>query len=85
MAMSIDIGWWMMVSGQSLMLYSRLHLVVYDPRKLRWLLAMIFAVFLFIQIPVGTLFILDNYNKHKVSVAFDAMEKMQLVVITVQE
>ncbi|KAI1311642.1 hypothetical protein F5Y03DRAFT_284954 [Xylaria venustula] len=85
MAMAIDIGWWMMVSGQSLMLYSRLHLVICDPRKLRWLLVMIFAVFVFIQIPVGALFILDNYKKSTVSVAFDAMEKTQLVVITVQE
>lgn len=37
----ITIGWWSMVTGQSLVLYSRLHLLVVDRRKLRWILYMI--------------------------------------------
>lgn len=37
----ITIGWWTMVTGQSLVLYSRLHLLVVDRKKLRWILYMI--------------------------------------------
>lgn len=41
-------GWYCMVTGQSLVLYSRLHLVTYDSRKIRWVLYMIIIdVFLF--------------------------------------
>jgi hypothetical protein len=37
-----------MVTGQSLVLYSRLHLLVRDSRKLKWILYMIITdVFLF--------------------------------------
>ncbi len=44
----ITIGWYAMVTGQSLVLYSRLHLVVRDDRKIRWVLYMIIIdVFLF--------------------------------------
>ena len=37
----ITVGWYAMVTGQSLVLYSRLHLVVHDRRKIRWVLYMI--------------------------------------------
>jgi hypothetical protein len=44
----ITVGWYAMVTGQSLVLYSRLHLVVRDLRKIRWVLYMIITdVFLF--------------------------------------
>ena len=44
----ITIGWYAMVTGQSLVLYSRLHLVVRDKEKFRWVLYMIIIdVFLF--------------------------------------
>lgn len=44
----ITIGWYAMVTGQSLVLYSRLHLVVRDKRRIRWVLYMIIIdVFLF--------------------------------------
>jgi hypothetical protein len=44
----ITIGWYAMVTGQSLVLYSRLHLVVRDKAKIRWVLYMIIIdVFLF--------------------------------------
>src|SRR5215469_2744770 len=44
----ITLGWYFMVTGQSLVLYSRLHLLVRDARKLKWILCMIIAdVFLF--------------------------------------
>jgi uncharacterized membrane protein YesL len=44
----ITIGWYAMVTGQSLVLYSRLHLVVRDTEKIKWVLWMIIIdVFLF--------------------------------------
>jgi hypothetical protein len=40
--MIIDsVGWMLLISGQSMVLYSRLHLVVYDTRILRAVLWMI--------------------------------------------
>ncbi|KAI1428772.1 hypothetical protein F5Y12DRAFT_799878 [Xylaria sp. FL1777] len=83
----LGIVWWCMVTGQSLMLYSRLNLVMCDPRKLRWLLCMIVAIFLFIQIPVAILFVLNTYdgNANTVTIAYNVMEKTELVVITVEE
>jgi hypothetical protein len=39
------IGWMPMITGQSLVLYSRLHLIVRDTRKLRWILWMIIVNF----------------------------------------
>jgi uncharacterized membrane protein YesL len=44
----ITIGWYAMVTGQSLVLYSRLHLVVHDKQRIKWVLYMIIIdVFLF--------------------------------------
>ena len=44
----ITIGWYAMVTGQSLVLYSRLHLVVHDKQSIKWVLYMIIIdVFLF--------------------------------------
>jgi hypothetical protein len=37
----ILIGWTCMVTGQSLVLYSRLHIIVSNVQKLKWILAMI--------------------------------------------
>src|SRR5882757_1708553 len=37
----IVIGWYAMVTGQSIVLYSRLHLIVRDGRKIRWILGLI--------------------------------------------
>jgi hypothetical protein len=36
-----NVGWWGMVTGQSLVLYSRLHLVLHDKRRLKLVLVMI--------------------------------------------
>ena len=44
-------GWSAMVTGQSLVLYSRLHLVIRDYRILQGVLIMIIATAIFIEIP----------------------------------
>ncbi|GAP83794.1 putative integral membrane protein [Rosellinia necatrix] len=84
----VDIGWWLMVTGQSFVLYSRLHLVVGDSRKLRWLLCMIFAVCLFIQLPSSVLFTVISFGsatKSRTITAFTSVETAQLVTVSLQE
>jgi hypothetical protein len=44
--------WCLMVTGQSLVLYSRLHLVVSDTRKIRWVLYMIIFDALVLHVPI---------------------------------
>ncbi|KAF2179290.1 hypothetical protein K469DRAFT_716548 [Zopfia rhizophila CBS 207.26] len=51
----IYLSWWIMVVPQSLVLYSRLHLVMNDPRRLRWVLYMIIFTTIFISIPTMVL------------------------------
>lgn len=48
----IGVSWWFMVTGQALVLYSRLHLVVRDKRKIRWVLIMIITNFFVLHIPI---------------------------------
>lgn len=48
----IGVSWWWMVTGQALVLYSRLHLVVRDNRKIRWVLVMIITNFFVLHIPI---------------------------------
>jgi len=48
----IGVSWWCMVTGQALVLYSRLHLVVRDKRKVRWVLIMIMTNFCVLHLPI---------------------------------
>ncbi len=48
----IGVSWWCMVTGQALVLYSRLHLVMRDMRKLRWVLYMIITNFFILHLPI---------------------------------
>jgi hypothetical protein len=45
-----------MVSGQSIMFYSRLHLVVVDASKVRWVLWMIIVNVCILHVPMTVLF-----------------------------
>lgn len=62
----ITIGWYAMVTGQSLVLYSRLHLVIRDKSKIRWVLYMIIIdVFLFhFPTTVMTFGVCENSSQH---------------------
>ena len=51
----IGVSWWFMVTGQAMVLYSRLHLVMRDKRKIRWVLYMIITNFFVLHIPVMVL------------------------------
>jgi hypothetical protein len=47
----ITIGWYAMVTGQSVVQYSRLHLVVHNRNKIKWVLWMIIINFFLFHIP----------------------------------
>ncbi|KAI3317504.1 hypothetical protein HD806DRAFT_550452 [Xylariaceae sp. AK1471] len=88
MSILYALGWWIMVTGQALVLYSRLNLVMMDPRKLRWLLRMIVGVFLGVQLPTSILFVFNNFKDNpdrRTIIAFDVIQKVQLAVFTIQE
>lgn len=51
----IGVSWWCMVTGQALVLYSRLHLVVRDARRVRWVLVMIMTNFVILHLPIMVL------------------------------
>ncbi|KAJ6168034.1 hypothetical protein N7497_000877 [Penicillium chrysogenum] len=50
------IGWYAMVTGQAVVLYSRLHLVIADMRKVRWVLWMIITNACILHIPMTVFF-----------------------------
>lgn len=78
-----------MVTGQSVVLYSRLNLVIGNACKLRWVLGMIVVVFTFVQVPTTIFFLASNFGDKAVEARFNttytAFEKTQLTVITAQE
>lgn len=78
-----------MVTGQSVVLYSRLNLVIGNPYKLRLVLGMIIFVFTCIQVPTTAFFLASNCGIESIMQRFDAVydafEKTQLTVITAQE
>jgi len=83
----VGIGWFCMVSGQSLVLYSRLHLVVRGREKTRWVLYMIIGNAIFIGIPLMVLAHLVNSPKTNPSTfrAFLKLDKAQVVIFATQE
>ncbi|KAJ5756948.1 uncharacterized protein N7511_007130 [Penicillium nucicola] len=84
----LTIGWWTMVTGQSVVLYSRLHLVLRDERILRRVLRLIIANFFLLHIPTTIL----TYGANIVHTGdlawvkgYNVMEKIQLTGFTLQE
>ena len=86
----LTIGWWTMVTGQSVVLWSRLHLVVHGAtglRVLRWTGWMIVVSALVFHIPTSVLTWLDNYAAHPAGYVkvFNVFEKLQMTGFFVQE
>ncbi|KAJ5216588.1 uncharacterized protein N7498_002995 [Penicillium cinerascens] len=84
----LTVGWWTMVTGQSVVLYSRLHLVLRDEKVLRrvwWMIVM--NVFL-LHVPTTILTYGANIV-HSGEIAwvdgYNIMEKIQLTGFTIQE
>lgn len=79
-------GWWGMVTGQSLVLYSRLHLVVRQQRVLRFILIMIVTDFVIFQIPTTVLTFGSNQQNPGIWLRiYNVFERIQLIVFTLQE
>ncbi len=78
-------GWWLIQVFMSLVLYSRLHLVVRNQRTLKMVLALIVAAFVCLCIPNTTLFFLTNDPRYgpeqhkRASYAFSVMDRIQVI------
>ena len=62
MSIPFLIGWYAMVTGQSVVLYSRLHLVVWDISKVRWVLWRIIVNVCILHVPMAALFLGLNHG-----------------------
>ncbi|KAF7595282.1 hypothetical protein BBP40_006782 [Aspergillus hancockii] len=83
----LTIGWWTMVTGQSFVLYSRLHLVIRDEKILRRVLCMIIANIILLHVPTSVLTYGSNVTGQSVVFikGYNIMEKIQMTGFTVQE
>ncbi|KAH6873853.1 hypothetical protein B0T10DRAFT_610952 [Thelonectria olida] len=82
----IIVGWCTMVTGQSVVLYSRLHLVMQNPTRLRTVLAMIIFNAIVLHVPVIVLvYGANSANPGPFIGPYSVYEKLQLTVFFVQE
>ncbi|MCJ1390047.1 hypothetical protein MMC18_002905 [Xylographa bjoerkii] len=82
----IEIGWVGMVTGQALVLYSRLHLVVRDDKIMRYVLYMIFFDVFALHIPTIVFTVGSNSpNATAWTNMFNVMERIQLTGFCIQE
>lgn len=85
MCVLICIGWFAMVTGQSVVLYSRLHLVTSHSRYLRFVLYMIIFDACALHIPTTILFLGSNHGVTGFIAPFNIYERIQLTGFSVQE
>lgn len=82
----ILIGWCTMITGQSLVLYSRLHIVLPDPTRLRYVLAMIIVDAVWLGVPVVVLvYGVNSKNPEPFEKPYAIFEKLQLTFFFLQE
>lgn len=82
----ICLGWTCMVTGQSVVLYSRLHLVVAKGKLLRTILAIIVINALAIHVPVTALvYGVNSSHPDRFVSPYEIYERTQLVVFAIQE
>ncbi|KAJ5860754.1 uncharacterized protein N7529_008064 [Penicillium soppii] len=82
----LTIGWWTMVTGQSFVLYSRLHLIIQNMRVLRYVRTMIITNIFLLHVPTTVLTYAANFSNSQTCVdGYDIMEKLQLTGFCVQE
>lgn len=85
MSVLICIGWYAMVTGQSVVLYSRLHLVTSHVHYPRFVLYMIIFNAFAMHIPTTVLFLGSNHGVTDFIAPFNIYERVQLTVFSVQE
>jgi len=82
----IVIGWCGMVTGQSVVLYSRLHLVMKSEFRLRLVLAMIVADAVICHVPIIVMvYGANSANPTPFIVPYSIYEKVQVTVFFIQE
>ncbi|MCJ1480737.1 hypothetical protein MMC06_000892 [Schaereria dolodes] len=82
----ITIGWYLMVTGQAVVLYSRLHLVVREHRVLRAVLIMIIVDAVCLHIPTTVLTYGTNSDDSAIfTKAFNYVERIQMTAFCMQE
>ncbi|KAJ0159957.1 hypothetical protein CTA2_8835 [Colletotrichum tanaceti] len=82
------VGWYCMVTGQSVVLWSRLHLVVYDRLTIRLVLAMILLSLVCVHVPQTVLFSglwASGDRDPRWAERFRVFEKVSLMTFTLQE
>ncbi|CAG8002689.1 unnamed protein product [Penicillium salamii] len=85
----LTVGWWCMVTGQSVVLYSRLHLVLSNQRVLRRVLIMISVNAIILHIPTTVLTYGTNLTSEGTlepyKAGYSIMEKIQMTGFCLQE
>ncbi len=82
----ITVGWYCMVTGQAIVLYSRLHLVVREQKVLRGVLAMIIVDAFCFHIPTTVLtYGTNSKNGQYFTNPFDVVERLQMTAFCIQE
>ena len=82
----ITVGWYCMVTGQALVLYSRLHLIVNSRRVLRMVFIMICFNAVTLHIPTTVLtFGSNSPDSDRYTFGYSVMEKIQMTIFCIQE
>lgn len=83
----LTVGWYCMVTGQSVVLYSRLHLVSRNRRMLQRIIVMICVDACLLHIPTTVLTYGSNLKNEEKAFAdgYKAMEKIQMTGFCIQE
>ncbi|KAJ5871112.1 uncharacterized protein N7529_003465 [Penicillium soppii] len=79
------IGWYAMATGQAVVLYSRLHLVVSNVRMLRWVLWMIITNACILHIPMTVLFFGLNNGDSRFTRPAVIFDRIQLTGFCIQD
>lgn len=82
----ILIGWCTMITGQSVVLYSRLHIVMHNAKRLRAVLIMIIVNAIWLHIPIIVL-VYGSFSNNPAPYTkpYEIYEKIQLSVFVAQE
>lgn len=83
----LTVGWYTMVTGQSMVLYSRLHLLNRNPKVLRPVLCMIIVDAIILHVPTTVLTYGSNFasSNHHFVEGYNVMEKIQMTGFCLQE
>jgi hypothetical protein len=83
----LTFGWYFMVTGQSIVLYSRLHLVLPNQTTLRRVLCMIIVNAIVLHIPTTVLTVGSNFDHstRAFTQGYNIMEKIQMTGFCIQE